>query len=375
MNAPPIRHLYVHIPFCHRICPYCSFYKHKPGEGGLSTTGFPEALLLETRQMVAQWGSRIQLETIYWGGGTPTLLSASVLECFLPQWLDLLGNPNPTEWTVEMNPLTLTTAKLQHLRAAGVNRASLGVQSWDPQVLQTLGRDHSPQDAREAYQLLREAAFPIVSLDHMFSVPGQSLQSWEDTLAQSIALQPDHISCYNLTYEEDTAFFESLMAGDLDVNIGRDADHFGSAMEKLANAGFQHYETSNYARPGFESLHNSRYWQGADYLGLGPSAVSTVDRIRWKNKPDTAAWRLLAGHPTALRTEEEHLTEADWKCERIALQLRTREGFAKSILSPYGLAQLEILIQEGLAQCPAEHVQAIGRGKYLVDSLAEFLVE
>jgi oxygen-independent coproporphyrinogen III oxidase len=364
-----IRHLYVHIPFCHRICPYCSFYKHQPG--GTDIPGFMQALLRETRELREAWGSRLDLATIYWGGGTPSLLSSEVLRAFLPEWLRLLGNPTPVEWTVEMNPKTLTTEKLALFREAGVTRASLGIQSWDPPVLATLGRDHSPDEAVRSYELLREAAFPVVSLDHMFSVPGQSLASWEATLQKSIGLKPDHISAYNLTYEEDTAFFESLQSGQFSKDIDTDADHFGHGMRLLTEAGYEHYETSNYAQPGFQSLHNSRYWSGADYLGLGPSAVSTVDRQRWKNIPDTARYTLLAGKPTALRQEEECLTDEQWRCERIALELRNARGVA---LEHIDQEKLPPLLEEGLLEIREERLCTTPRGKYVVDSLAEYLV-
>jgi oxygen-independent coproporphyrinogen III oxidase len=364
--------LYLHIPFCHRICPYCSFYKHTPGS--TSIPAFLDALLRETSQMMLQWGDRLKLETIYWGGGTPSLLSVESLSGFLPRWLEILGNPAPLEWTVEMNPKTLTPEKVALFRDSGVTRASLGVQSWDPAVLQTLGRDHSPQQAETAYEMLRQARFPHIGIDHMFSVPGQSLESWQATLQTTLRLAPDHISCYNLTYEEDTAFFESLSQGLFHKSMEMDTTHYHAAVSLLEANGYLHYETSNYAQPGCESLHNSRYWSGADYLSLGPSAVSTVDRIRWKNKADTGIYTLLAGHPNALHEEQETLTEEQWRTERLALELRTVRGVSVEVLGPESAPQLAQLISEGLLEHRQNRIYTTKTGNALVDSIVEYLV-
>lgn len=366
----PIRHLYLHVPFCHRICPYCSFYKHQPG--GTDQAAFLSAVVKEAELARASLGDRLDLKTIYWGGGTPSLLSAQLLETFLPNLLEALGNPKPVEWTVEMNPKTLTSEKLKLMRHHGVTRASLGVQAWDEPTLKILGRDHSPTEGKEAFSLLRDAGFPAVSIDLMFAIPKQSLDDWKHSLETSISLQPDHISCYNLTYEEDTAYFEKFTKGDYLRDEGVDEAFFGEAMKLLGTAGFNHYEISNHAKPGFESQHNQSYWRGADYLGLGPSAVSTMDRIRTKNIPDTAVYISKIQQGERVHSETEHLTADQWKCERLALELRTREGISLELVagSEEKVRELE---EAGLVMKTQNRLILTKVGKMVADSVVEHL--
>jgi oxygen-independent coproporphyrinogen-3 oxidase len=366
----PIRHLYLHIPFCHRICPYCSFYKHTPGS--TDQAAFLDALVTEAKLARALWGDRIQLDTIYWGGGTPSMVSTEHLAKFLPEFLAALGQPTPVEWTVEMNPMTLTNSKLALFRDHGVTRASLGVQAWDEPTLTTLGRDHSPAQAVASYELLRAVDFPIVSLDLMFSIPGQSLETWITSLQRTIDLQPDHISCYNLTYEEDTDFFEKFTAGTYKKDEATDEAFFKETMDRLPMAGYTQYEISNYARLGFESKHNQAYWAGADYLGLGPSAVSTIDRVRTKNLPDTAGYMAQLGKQLAPTVEAEHLTEDQWRCERLALELRTTKGLAKHWLAEES-AKLTELREEGLIIVTDDFVSLTTKGKLVADGVIAHL--
>jgi len=358
-----IRHLYVHIPFCHRICPYCSFYKHEPGSTDIPA--FLAAILTEARAAAARWA--VQPETIYFGGGTPSMLSSTLLERWLPEFRAVFDLSALREWTFEINPRTMIENKAALLVAHGVTRASLGVQAWDEPALAVLGRDHSPAEAEETYHLLRGAYFPVVSMDLMFSIPGQSLETWQASLRRTLALQPDHISAYNLTYEEDTPFFDKLGAGDFTREEDRDADCFSAAMELLTGAGFDHYEISNYARPGCVSLHNQSYWAGADYLGLGPGAVSTVNRVRWKNVENTARYLL---DPAAGRTGE-HLTDVQWACERIALELRTARGVALTHLpQPERIADLAAA---GMVETTGDRLRLTPQGKALADSIAAHL--
>ena len=374
LNQPscgPVRHLYVHVPYCHKICPYCSFYKHLPGEGGLAT--YAEALLAEGR-LLKSGPVPLTLETVYFGGGTPTLLSRPVLEYLLPALTGVLDFSHVQEWTMEVNPRTITAEKAAVMRQAGVSRVSLGVQAWDIPTLATLGRDHSPDEAEEAYQILRKAGFAVVNLDLMFSVPGQSHAAWEATLDRSIALAPDHISAYNLTYEEDTEFFERCQAGQYAVAEDRDEICFATAMQKLTAAGLDHYEISNYGRPGMKSLHNQSYWAGADYAGLGPGAVSTIQGHRFKNIENTTLWQkgVLTGQ--ALRVEHEEITPAKWLCERLALGLRTRHGLPTRWLAKVPEA-LHRLTEEGLVEIHDGHLRLTHRGKFVADGIAAHLWE
>ena len=367
----PVRHLYVHVPYCHKICPYCSFYKHLPGEGGLATYG--DALLAEARLLKAG-PVPLALETVYFGGGTPTLLSASVLAELLPELASELDFSRVTEWTMEVNPRTITPQKAEVMRRAGVTRVSLGVQAWDVPTLATLGRDHAPEEAEEAYHILRAAGFPVVNIDLMFSVPGQSHGAWRETLERTIALLPDHVSAYNLTYEEDTEFFEKCQAGQYAVEEDRDEICFATAMEKLGAAGLDHYEISNYGRRGMESRHNQSYWAGDDYAGLGPSAVSTIHGRRFKNIGNTTLWQQgsMAGEP--LRIEHEEITPRKWLCERLALSLRTKEGLPLIWLSS-ATSAVERLREEGLVETGHERLRLTHRGKFVADGVAAHLWE
>jgi oxygen-independent coproporphyrinogen-3 oxidase len=362
-----LKHLYVHIPFCHRICPYCSFHKHLPGD--TDTGRFVDALLRELD--FHKRTHDITPSTIYLGGGTPTFLSRT----HLARLLNGLPSENTIEFGIEANPATFGPEKAALIRETGVNRISLGIQSFDSKTLNTLGRDHSPEQAKEAYQILRAAGFPSVNIDLMFAIPGQSLATWLDTLEQSISLSPDHISAYNLNYEEDTEFFEKLATGEFQQDPDFDADFFTEASARLQDADFRHYEISNFARPGRESQHNQAYWAGNDYLGLGPGAVSTVNGIRWKNVADTNLYIQLMERegPSAAAREIEHLTEADTRLERIALLLRTAKGAPLTLLENQE-SQLEQLVTEDLITIENNHAILTHKGKPLADEITASLI-
>ncbi len=279
-----------------------------------------------------------------------------------------------SEITLEANPATFDLKKARLFKSLGVTRVSLGIQSFDQPVLQTLGREHSPEQATEAVSILREAEIPSVNIDLMFSIPGQSLDVWHDTLRHAISLKPDHISAYNLTYEEDTAFFESLSNGTFQENEDHDADHYHLAEDLLTNAGFDHYETSNYARSGQHSNHNRGYWQGADYLGLGPSAVSTVDNVRTRNIPDTAAYiRQVNSIGNAIH-ETEVLTPAQRRIELIALGLRTTDGIPVDLLGNDSLGKAGTLASESLLRIEGGRLRLTALGRPLVDPIAAELI-
>jgi oxygen-independent coproporphyrinogen-3 oxidase len=361
-------HLYAHIPFCHNICPYCGFYKHTPGK--LANADFIEAILTEAKRHQDCVTDPIQ--TVYFGGGTPSLLSPTHLGSLCRGLSDTLDLSQVEEWTLEANPATFDLAKAKLMLELGVTRISLGTQSFDHDTLSTLGRDHSPADAIEAYETLRAAGFENVSIDLMFSIPGQTLESWQKDLHQAATLHPNHISAYNLTYEEDTEFLTRHQSGELDNDEDRDADLFYTALDFLEENGFSHYEISNYAQPGFESKHNQAYWNGASYLGLGPGAVSTIGKERWTTLADTAAYVRAAKGGLDTRTNIEILTEEDLRLERIALLLRTREGLPTSLLSTPN--SVESLTQQGLVIDQTGFTRLTRAGKALADPIAAALV-
>ena len=266
-----IRHLYVHIPFCARICPYCAFYKDLLDRS--QTWRFCEAILGDLDQHTH---FAISPETLYFGGGTPTALNIAQLELLLRGFHEQFDLSKLVEWTIEANPGSVSARKAAILKKFGINRISLGVQSWDDELLKLLGREHNGRQAEESFRILRAAGLTNINIDLMFGLPGQTIEQWRLTLQKTIALQPDHISAYCLTYEEDTEFFLRYACDEFRQDPDMDAEFFEMAMAMLEDAGYEHYEISNYARPGFASVHNRAYWLGKDYLGLGPSAVSTV---------------------------------------------------------------------------------------------------
>jgi oxygen-independent coproporphyrinogen-3 oxidase len=359
--------LYLHIPFCHRVCPYCSFYKHTPGDTPIGS--FVDALAAEAKSRITE-----NPRTIYLGGGTPSMLSPGHLTRLFSALHDTVDFSKLDEVTLEANPATFDAAKAKLFRDLGVTRVSLGIQSFTPHVLEILGREHSVAQASESVTILREAGIPSVNIDLMFSIPGQSKDDWQKTLEHAILLNPDHISAYNLTYEEDTAFFESLRRGEMRENEDHDAEFFHLADELLTAAGFDHYETSNYAKPGHHSSHNQGYWRGEDYLGLGPSAVSTLGSIRSKNVPDTA---MYVSQITAIGNalaESETLDAEARRLERIALGLRTRDGISLDLLNPDAIARALNLADEGLARIDAGQLILIHHGRALVDPIAAEMV-
>lgn len=362
-----IRHLYIHIPFCHRICPYCGFYKHLPGRADYP--GFVQALARELAWAAERW--QILPETVSAGGGTPSLLPARVWTGFAQELRQRVDLTAVREWTVEANPRTFNADKAQAWRESGVTRVSLGVQSFDEGVLRTLGRDHGAADAERGCELLRQAGFADVNVDLMFAVPGQTLVSWADTLDRALSLRPSHVSAYNLTYEEDTDFLRKLEAGAWSQDADRDAGYFVLAHEKLTGAGFAHYEVSNYAQPGFRSVHNQAYWRGEDYLGLGPSAVSTIQGMRFTNWRDTAEYRRQVAAVGHGRVEEEAISEEDRRLERLALGLRTREGIPVDVADADRVALLE---GEGLAERDGDRLRLTLRGMMVADDVAGYLI-
>ncbi len=369
VGLEPIRHVYVHIPFCARICPYCAFYKDHLDRS--QTQRFGEAILAEVS--LHSNSLFVVPETIFFGGGTPTALSTDQLQTLLRGFHDRLDLSALREWTTEANPGSVSARKAAVLRELGVTRISLGVQSWDDDLLKVLGREHNAHQAEVSFQLLRSAGFQNISIDLMFGLPGQTSAQWRSTLEKTISLAPDHISAYCLTYEEDTDFFLRHSRGELRSDNDSDAEFFEIAMTTLETAGYPQYEISNYARPGFDSVHNRGYWSGADYLGIGPSAFSTVGMQRWQNIADYRAYadRVLSGQSPINSTEE--LTVAIKRTEKIALSLRTDNGIAAEILQTEPDKAQEFL-DLGLLRKANGSFVLTRAGKSLADTVAEAFI-
>jgi oxygen-independent coproporphyrinogen III oxidase len=363
-----MRHIYVHIPFCARICPYCAFYKDLLDRS--YTARFCEALLRELELHDLHRPSSLRPSTIYFGGGTPTALNVRQIESLLRGFCERLDLSQLLEWTIEANPGSVSARKAAVLKEFGVNRISLGVQSWDDGLLKLLGREHNAQQAEESFSILRDAGFTNINVDLMFGLPGQTIDQWRATLEKTIGLEPEHVSTYCLTYEEDTEFFVRHARGEFRQDADADAQFFEITMAMLEDGGYRHYEISNYARPGFESAHNRAYWLGEDYLGIGPSAVSTVGMERWQNVCDYRAYmdRALSGQSP--RGTTEHLTDAMKRKERIALGLRTGDGIPSSELRDFAQKTKELAALQLLRRSNDNFVLT-RKGKALADSVAE----
>lgn len=362
-----IRHLYVHIPFCPKICPYCSFYKEASDRN--KTQRFLDAVLREIEREVAT--RVVQPETIFFGGGTPSALSTSQLDYLLSGMRERLDLSHLTEWTLEMNPATVSLEKAATLRGLGVNRISMGVQSWDPELLKVLGRVHSAAQAERSYEILREAGFDNVNLDLIFAVPTQTREQWRSSVEKTIALAPDHISAYCLTYEEDTAFYEKFQSGEFTQDVAWDADLFEATIDLIGAAGYEQYEISNYAKPGRECRHNMAYWMGSDYLGIGPSAFSTVGAQRWQNIADTATYssRML-DEGTSPHAFTEQLDAPTRRSEAIAFGLRTSHGVPLDLLAPWQ-ATVDEYLEEAFFEQTRGRIRLTRKGKMVADTLAE----
>jgi oxygen-independent coproporphyrinogen III oxidase len=332
-SAEPIANLYVHVPFCVRKCLYCAFYSE--ASSGELIDRYVGALLRELERVAAD----LKPQTIFFGGGTPSLLN-------LRQWerifraMERLPMSRVTEWTVECNPATVSLEKAKLLRSCGVNRISLGVQSFNETLLDRLGRIHSRQMAFESYDILRQAGFDNLNLDLMFAIPAQTLEVWRETLAEAAAMGSEHLSSYEVIYEEDTPLYEQLRAGKINSDEDLACTMYEELVERATAAGYQQYEVANFARdtalnpqpsalnlPNRSCRHNVNYWRGGSFYGLGPSATTYVRGVRTKNACNTQAYceHLERGqHPVEMREELAPLARAG---ETAAFGLRMVAGW------------------------------------------------
>jgi oxygen-independent coproporphyrinogen-3 oxidase len=296
ISDSPVTSLYVHVPFCAHKCEYCAFYSHAPN--GDVVSRYVQALIREM-ELVA---SDLKPRTIFFGGGTPSILTLKQWEDVLKtmERLDLRG---ADEWTVECNPATVSADKAKLLRDFGVNRISMGVQSLDEKLLDRLGRIHSREMVFKSYDVLRKAGFENVNIDLMFAIPGQTMDIWRQTLCEAVALGSEHLSCYEVIYEEDTPLFAQLKAGEFDVDEDLACEMYDALIDFSGENGFRQYEIANFAKnkhsstpglqnsiPSFACRHNINYWRGGSFYGLGPSAAGYVRGVRTKNWSNTTLY-------------------------------------------------------------------------------------
>ncbi|GAB6152619.1 radical SAM family heme chaperone HemW [Desulfosporosinus burensis] len=330
--------LYVHVPFCVQKCDYCAFYSQALVDNPKELVSvYLESLEVEssTRQKDAPQG----VSSLFIGGGTPTALKDNELEQLMGMIHQFFSINSGAEKTVEGNPGTLSDEKLAILRRYGINRFSLGVQSFDDSLLRAVGRVHTAEQARKALQRLRAAGFKNVNLDLMFGLPEQDMAAWQVSIEEALSYSPEHLSLYGLMLEEGTPLYgrymgtrelargEKLELGGL-PDDDLQAEMYEWAVLRLKQAGYRQYETSNFALPGFECQHNLGYWRGGDYLGLGPGGVSCLDRVRWKNIEDVCSYAnlLLKGESPLDEAGQEVLSLRECMAERMILGLRLEEG-------------------------------------------------
>ncbi len=316
--------LYLHVPFCRKKCRYCAFASGPFSQAKMDA--YVELLLQE----LTGWSARLQgtrVETVYFGGGTPSLLPPRDLARILHAVTSVFNVASGAEITLEANPDSAHDPEyLKTIRSLGINRLSLGVQSLNADQLSLLGRLHSPEQAVQTFAAARAAGFRNISLDFIWGLPGQTAENWLAQARQAAALQPEHLSCYGLSIEPGTPLEHAVNRGKLTLPDDEEqARMFLEGSELLSSCGYRHYEISSYARPGCESRHNRGYWQGCDYLGLGPSAVSTLGDTRRQNPSTLTAYHASLA-PEGRGSMEEHLSLTDRRNEDIMLRLRTSAG-------------------------------------------------
>ena len=321
--------LYLHIPFCSQKCPYCDFFSVEAGEADI--TEYP-SLLKRHLTWAAEHGERQPIETIYFGGGTPSLLSPQAVAEILQTANQAFDVSKNAEITLEANPGTVSQRSLSGYRNAGVNRLSLGLQTCSDNQLALLGRLHNRKDGVDACNWARQAGFDNLSLDLMFALPGQTAAALEEDLCNYLELAPEHLSCYGLTAEPGTPFQQRVSSGEMALPDEEFyADAFMLIHERLAGAGYEHYEIANYAREGYTCRHNLGYWQRRPYLGIGAGAHSFRNAqwgSRWEVPADLAAYRqALHDRQDPMRCLETFDDQSALH-ETIYLALRTRRGIA-----------------------------------------------
>ncbi len=316
------RGLYVHVPFCFHKCHYCDFYSFVDREARSGD------YLTQLTRDVAWTLERVEgeIETVFVGGGTPTLLTADELRLFTAE-IRRFPLASNVEWTTEANPETIDAEKARVLVDAGVNRVSVGAQSFDPRHLKTLERWHDPANVARAFGLLRDAGIANLNLDLIFGIPGQTLVEWQSDLARALALEPTHLSCYGLTYEANTAMTKRLEMGQFEpCDESLEADMYEATLAAVTAAGLHQYEISNFARAGRECQHNLGYWRNEPWWALGPSASGFVAGHRFKVVPRLGDWLARDAMTTPSITDHELPDDARHTSEALMLGLRLREG-------------------------------------------------
>ncbi len=277
--------IYIHIPFCRKRCLYCGFHSNAVDHPA-AMNAYTQWLIGRIMEDSKKYRREYVCDSVFIGGGTPSVMSAEAIEAILGIVRESFVLTSDVEITMEANPESLDARKLKRILGAGVNRLSIGVQSLDDEVLKRLGRIHTAEEAVEKIRLARKVGFQNMNIDLMFGIPGQTMEQWMETVRKAIALSPEHISCYSLQIEEDTPFYDAYLNGNLiPMEDGLDREMYHAAIAAFREAGYEHYEISNFCRPGRECRHNLKYWSFEEYLGFGDSASSFIKGVRSTEKP------------------------------------------------------------------------------------------
>lgn len=372
--------IYIHVPFCRVRCGYCDFNTYTAAQ--LGPGGGPDAWLAAAHAEL-DLAARVlgpdapQVSTIFFGGGTPTLMSPTQLVGLVASVAETFGLTPDAEVTTEANPETVGPAELGALRAGGINRLSLGMQSAVPHVLATLDRVHTPGRALDVLREARAVGFEQVSLDLIYGTPGESLADWQTSLDTVIEAAPNHVSAYALVIEPGTAMARKVARGEIaPVDEDLQADFYLAAEQALTASGYQNYEVSNWARDeAARSQHNLAYWRGGNWWGIGPGAHSHVGGVRWWNRKHPAAYASALAAGSSPAQAREVLDDDTRRIERVLLELRIADGLPADVLTRSEQARLPQLAARGLIQTTGNRIRLTVPGRLLADAVIRDLLD
>jgi oxygen-independent coproporphyrinogen-3 oxidase len=372
------RGAYFHVPFCRHKCHYCDFYSFVDTES--RELAYVERLEEELQDALEFL--TVPIETVFVGGGTPTMLGADLLGRMLSSIRRILPISSNAEWSVEANPETVNEAVADALAQSGVRRVSLGAQSFNPKLLKALERDHDPASVERAVGLLRRAGIPQVNLDLIFAIPGSTIADWEADLLRALSIGPDHLSAYGLVYEPNTPLTVKLRKGAVTrLPEDEEAEQYEFVVEKLAKSGYERYEISNWSLPEMACRHNILYWENADWWAFGPSAAAHGNGVRWRNIPRLATW--LENRPSAPVEDIECLGADANAGESFMLGLRLMKGMplerVEMLLScgenaPRRRRSIETFTRDGLLEQVDGHLRLSARGFMIADTVLSALI-
>ena len=360
--------LYIHIPFCRQKCLYCDFPSWAGKESQMQA--YVDALTKEITNRAKAYPGR-KVVSVFFGGGTPTTLSIPMLEQLMEAVFKNWDISEDAEITTEANPGTLDRKMADALKKMGFNRLSMGVQAWQNRLLKSLGRIHTIESFQENFRAVREAGFENVNIDLMFALPNQTMEDWQETVQNIVALYPEHISAYSLIIEEGTPFYDRYEKGELaPAEEELDREMYRWAVKYLADHGYEQYEISNFAKKGRQSRHNRIYWQAEEYLGMGLGSHSYMEGERFHNIYDLQEYIKAEGEVSTLKEDIEVISREDTLAEFMFLGLRLTEGvsfarfeerFGEEMKNIYG-SQIEKLVQDGLLTEDERGIRLTERG-------------